>query len=95
MKPNHTSKDAPCVLGTVEKQPSEMTQPLSAASPQTSQVGLFVSGLSFVFVGIISFFSALAVQITIPKYTEIPGQFYPSSNRLNISTKHTCISICY
>ena len=77
MNPNHTSKDTPCVFGTVEKQPSEMTQPLSAASPQTSQVQLFVSGLSFVFLEILSFFSALALQITIPKYTEIPGQFYP------------------
>ena len=56
--------------------PSEMTQPLSAASPQTS-AGLFVSGLSFVLLRILSFFSALAVQITIPKYKEIPGQFYP------------------
>ena len=76
---NHTSKDPPCVLGAVEKQPSEMTQPLSAASPQTSQVRLFVSGLSFVFLGILSFFfSALAVQITIPKYTEILRQsVYP------------------
>ena len=84
VNPNHTSKDTPCVFGTVEKQRSEMTRPLSAASPQTSQVQLFVSGLSFVFLGILSFFSALAVQITIPKYTEIPGHFYPSSNRLNI-----------
>ena len=49
-----------------------MTQPLSAASPQTSKVGLFVSGLSFVFLGILSFFS-----LTISKYKEIPGQFYP------------------
>ena len=52
-----------------------MTQPLSAASPQTS-AGLFASGLSFVLLRILSF-SALAVQITIPKYKEIPGQFYP------------------
>ena len=70
------SKDAPCDLVTVEKQSSEMTQPLSAASPQTSQVGLFVSGVSFVLLGILSFFSVLAVQITIPKYKELPGQFY-------------------
>ena len=35
-----------------------MTQPLSAASPQTSEVQLFVPGLSFVFLGILSFFSA-------------------------------------
>ena len=83
------SKDAPCVLVTVEKQPSEMTQPLSAASPQTSQVGLFVSGVCFVLLGILSVFSVLAVQITIPKYKEIPGQFTSSSNGLNISTKHT------
>ena len=71
MNPNHTSKDTLCVLDTVEKQPSEMTQPLAAASPQTSQVQLFVSGLSFVFLGILSFFSALAVQkggyITYPR----------------------------
>ena len=53
--------------------PSEMTQPLSAVSPQTSAV----SGLSFVLLGIFSFFSALLVQITIPKYKEIPSQFYP------------------
>ena len=43
VNPNHTSKDAPCVFGTVEKQPTEMTQPLSAASLQTSQVQLLVS----------------------------------------------------
>ena len=90
VNPNHTSKDAPCVLGTVEKQPSEMTQPLSDASPQTSQVGLFVSGLSFVFLGILSFFSALPFQ-NIRKFL---ANFTPSSNGLNISTKHTCISIC-
>ena len=53
-----------------------MTQPLSAVSLQTP-AGLFVSGLSFVLLRILSFFSALAVQITIPKYKEIPGQFYP------------------
>ena len=76
MNPNHTSKDTPCVFGTVEKQPSEMTQPLSAASPQAS-AGLFVSGLSFVLLRIVSFFLALAVQITIPKSKEIPGHFYP------------------
>ena len=52
-----------------------MTQPLSAASPQTS-AGLFVSGLGFVFLGIV-IFSALGVQITIPKNKEIPNQFYP------------------
>ena len=52
---NHTSKDTPRVLGTAEKQPTEMTQPLSAASPQTS-AGLFVSGLSFVLLRILSFF---------------------------------------
>ena len=52
-----------------------MTQPLSAASPQTS-AGLFVwtwlcaSRNSVIF-------SALAVQITIPKNKEIPNQFYP------------------
>ena len=56
---NHTSKDTPRVLGTVEKQSTEMTQPLSAASPQTSQVRLFVSGLSFVFLGILSFVFSL------------------------------------
>ena len=56
VNPNHTSKDTPCVFGIVEKQPSEMAQPLSAASPQTSQVQLFVSGLSFAFLGILSFF---------------------------------------
>ena len=58
------------------QQLSEMTQPLSAVSLQTS-AGFFVSGLSFVLLRILSFFSALAVQITIPKYKEIPGQFYP------------------
>ena len=31
-----------------------MTQPLSATSPQTSQIGLFVSGLSFVSLGLLS-----------------------------------------
>ena len=62
VNPNRTSKDTPHVFGTVEKQPSEMTQPLSAASPKTSQVQLFVSGLSVVFLGILSFFSALAID---------------------------------
>ena len=78
MNPNHTSKEAPCVLGTVEKHPSDMARPLSAASHQTSQVGLFVSALSLVCVSRNSLiFSALAVQITIPKYKEIHDQFYP------------------
>ena len=53
-----------------------MTQPLSAVSLQTS-AERFVSGLSFVLLRILSFFSGLAVQITIPKYKEILGQFYP------------------
>ena len=47
-----------------------MTQPLSAASPQTS------AGLGFVLLGIV-IFSALGVQITIPKNKLIPNQFYP------------------
>ena len=29
------------------------------------------------------------MQITIPNYKEIPGQFYPLPNGLNISTKHS------
>ena len=37
-------------------------------------------------------FSALAVQITIPKQKEIPGQFYPSSNGLNISPTQLFLS---
>ena len=82
------SKDAPCVL-------VEMTQPLSAASPQTSQVGLFLSGLTFVLLGILSFFSVLAVQITIPKYKEIPGQFYLLLQWAKHINKYTVrISIC-
>ena len=58
------------------QQPNEMKQPLSAVSLQTS-AGLFDYGLSFVLLRILSFFSALAVQITITKYKEISDQFYP------------------
>ena len=76
------------------QQPSEMTQPLSAASPQTS-AGRFVSGLSFVLLGILSCFQPQQCRSPFQNIRKFLASFTPSSNGLNLSTKHTCISICW
>ena len=56
------------------QQPNEWNS-LFQLYPFKLQLDFFVSGLSFVLLRILSFFSALAVQITITKYKEISGQF--------------------
>ena len=89
MKPNHTSKDAPCVLGTEEKYrtPCEMTEPLSAASLQSS-AGLFVSGLSFVLLRTYMYFNLLLIitaadkKITTKKYTFFTLSFHVYSVKI-------------
>ena len=94
VKPNHTSEDAPCVLGTEEKYSSPVKwHSLFQLHPVILQLDVLSLDLACTSTNSL-IFSALAVQITIPKYKEIPGQFYPLLQWAKHINKHTCISIC-
>ena len=68
---------APCVMGTEEKYSSPVKlHRLFQLHPFQLQLDFLTLDLALYFYEL-SHFSALAVQITIPKYKEIPGQFYP------------------
>ena len=94
VKPNHTSKDAPCVLGTVEKQPSEMTQHRFQLHPLKFTSWAFCLWTELCAPRILSFFQPQQCRLLFQNGRKFLASFTPSSNGLNISTKHTCISIC-
>ena len=77
VKPNHTSKDAPCVLVQRRNTVAQWNDTASFSCILQTSAGLFCLWTYLCTSTNSLIFSALAVQITIPKYKEIAGQFYP------------------